>query len=204
MFQISAIFFAGANVNIKCCVLEETALHRACLQNLELLKLLIKVPSIKINTADNRGVTALHLACHTNKPQQVALLLRHGADITALTLRGETPIFYSIRPSMVPECSVSSLVQSSETSFEVMFRHIQNPKNKLDSSKCFLHTNKKDESLLLVGVRYGNLAAVKILVEQLSLFDVNGRTEDGKHRSHHKVWGCLGDFKNLNFLILKA
>jgi len=190
ILSVQTLLGLGADVNIKCCVLEETALHRACLQNLELLKLLLKVPSININSTDNRGVTALHLACHNNKPQQVALLLRQGADINCLTIRGETPIFYSIRPGAVPECAVSSLVQSKETSFEVMFRHIQNPKSNQDVAKCFLHRNKKDESLLLVGVKYGNLAAVRMLIEQLSLFDINETTEDGKTLIHHAMLQC--------------
>ena len=49
-----------------------------------------------VNERDHHGLTALHWAAHLNKPQYVTLLLQHGAEQTATSRDGGTPMMEAV------------------------------------------------------------------------------------------------------------
>eukprot|EP01027_Heterolobosea_sp_BB2_P019585 GEZU01027520.1.p1 GENE.GEZU01027520.1~~GEZU01027520.1.p1 ORF type:complete len:310 (+),score=21.70 GEZU01027520.1:193-1122(+) len=61
---------------------------------LETLKLLLASKIANVNEADENGLTALHWAVLTKKPEAVKVLLENGADVNSSDQIGFTPLFY--------------------------------------------------------------------------------------------------------------
>ena len=57
-----------------------------------ILKLLLSVPSIRINQCDSKTGAALHYAAEANSFQGVKLLLEHGAKPAIGNLKGQMPV----------------------------------------------------------------------------------------------------------------
>jgi len=58
----------------------------------EVAKLLLSVPDINVNAANNYGETLLHEACEMENTKIVKLLLAKGANVNAMTIDGETAL----------------------------------------------------------------------------------------------------------------
>jgi ankyrin repeat protein len=53
------------------------------------------------NSHDQNKMYPLHLACESNRHQVVELLLKYGADMNVLTVRGNTPLHIASRTGSV-------------------------------------------------------------------------------------------------------
>ena len=65
-------------------------------RNLDIVKKLLKAPTIDINCTDNRNFTPLHLSCYEGHLDVTELLLERGADVDAVDDNGRTPLFYAM------------------------------------------------------------------------------------------------------------
>eukprot|EP00516_Mucochytrium_quahogii_P008187 CAMPEP_0203753374 /NCGR_PEP_ID=MMETSP0098-20131031/7160_1 /ASSEMBLY_ACC=CAM_ASM_000208 /TAXON_ID=96639 /ORGANISM=" , Strain NY0313808BC1" /LENGTH=1004 /DNA_ID=CAMNT_0050643947 /DNA_START=290 /DNA_END=3301 /DNA_ORIENTATION=+ len=77
--------------------LSKNALYAACeTGNLDLLKVILSQKNkININEPTPRGCTCLHLASTMGSPENVKLLLKHGADADAIDEFGQTPLAWA-------------------------------------------------------------------------------------------------------------
>ena len=82
-------------VNMEMGDLGRNPLHKAAEDsNIEITRLLLKNPEMKVDAQDEFGYTALHRATHQAKPdkEMISLLINHGADIGVKNEFGDTPL----------------------------------------------------------------------------------------------------------------
>lgn len=83
---------------------KKTVLHLYCTENtLEshpIAELLIKKIPKLINLQDKSGYTALHLACQSDNPSLIKLLLSNGADVYSRDKKGKPPKDYILTPEL--------------------------------------------------------------------------------------------------------
>jgi ankyrin repeat protein len=82
----------GADVNLRCGIAGQTPLGNATqMGRADLVKILLAARA-EVNSADNRGTTALHIAAMVDQPEIITLLLSAGADPQARDAHGDRPI----------------------------------------------------------------------------------------------------------------
>ena len=179
LIAVETLIHLGADVNAKCCVLQETILHQACLSNKHLMmETLLNVPGVEVSALNTHGWTPLHLASQKGDVYKVRRLLEAGADVTIQSNRGDTPIFFSVqkKTSDVNDCA-----------FSVLFDFIKSSMDEKHAKDLLLHVDKKGESLLDCAVKFENFIALKSLLEFTGLFDINQRDRQGRSLLHLSI-----------------
>lgn len=78
-----------------------TPLHHACNRgHVAVVSEILKAQLSMINSSNDTGETALHLAVYAGNMNIVEQLLDHGANVDARNEYGETPLFYAARRNM--------------------------------------------------------------------------------------------------------
>ena len=172
-------------MNTKCCVLQETVLHQACVcQEHDMMEVFLSAPGVDVNAVNMHGWSPLHLAAQKGDTYKVRRLVEKGACVDLQSVRGDTPIFFSVQNNS-PE----------NTSFSVLFDYIRSNYSKEDAAAQFKHTNSKGETLLGCAVRHENFTALKILLEE-GLFDINHKDPQGYSLLHL----CVSHAPNMEIL----
>lgn len=90
---IDLLLQTNINVNYASPFTHETALHLAAANdNLLLLNRLLQAPNINVNAPTNLGLTPLHYATRSIKPNNVNLLIQYNANVNARDNNGDTPL----------------------------------------------------------------------------------------------------------------
>ncbi|CAM9703933.1 unnamed protein product, partial [Scytosiphon promiscuus] len=89
--MIQVLLAGGANANLPRWKHGETPLHTATRCNSHAAMLALLELGANVNAKDDQGRTALYIACETVAPDAADLLLRRGADETAVANTGFTP-----------------------------------------------------------------------------------------------------------------
>ena len=166
---MSLLLEEGADINLLSCA-GETALHVAVRHShIEAVRLLINSApdpvsaESLVNTANNEGETALHLACELCSPDAlpiVHILLNNGANLLTTTkLTGENPLHYAARCNSV------------ETMRE-FGRFIAGDYHSIANRQC-----KNGWSPLLTAANYGHEYVVELLLYKevrADVFDEHG------------------------------
>ena len=180
LLAVETLVELGADVNARCCVLQETVLHQACLskQN-EMLETLLSVKGVDVDMANMHGWSPLHLVCQQDDTYKVKRLLEFGATPTVISKRGDTPLFFSLQ-------KISG--DSDKSSFEILFDFIHKSMCQEDARYHFQHVNNKGESLLDCTVKHQNYVALKILLEMKNgMFDVKEKDSMGRSLLHLSI-----------------
>lgn len=97
LYGVFALLEQGVSINSFHPDLHFTPLIAAVYnQDIDMIELLVKYPSLNINQPGEKKNTALHYAAQTNSVQIVGLLLRHGADRNLKNTENLTPLDYAL------------------------------------------------------------------------------------------------------------
>ena len=176
LIAVDILLELGADVNAKCCVVQETVLHQACVSDVhEMMEAFLIVPSIDVNALNMHGWSPLHLAAQKGDTHKVKRLLERGACVDIKSVRGDTPIFFSLQNS-----------QSNNSAFSVLFDFIRKTNEEKYANAQFQHINKRGETLLDCAVKNEHFTGLKTLVEE-RLFDITHKDAQGKSLLHMSV-----------------
>lgn len=179
LIAVETLIKLGGDVNAKCCVLQETILHQACLDNKNLMMdTLLNVPGIEVSPLNMHGWTPLHLAAQKGDVYKVKRLLEVGADVTIQSNRGDTPIFFSVQ---------KKTVDVNDCAFSVLFDFIKESMDAKQAEELFSHVNKRRETLLDCAVKYENFIALKTLLDYGELFDIRQKDLQGRSLLHLSI-----------------
>ena len=85
----SALLQAGMDPNVRD-EFSDALIHATSRENIDLLKLLLSQPGIRLDESDDDGCTALMMAAKRGSLEMVGLLLHAGARVDVSNQRGET------------------------------------------------------------------------------------------------------------------
>jgi ankyrin len=95
----------GADPNVKA-MYGDTPLHMAIIsdrtENGRVVARMLRMGA-NVDARSNFGETPLHRAAYHGLTQRAGLLLKGKADVNARNLRGETPLFFAVRPESHPD-----------------------------------------------------------------------------------------------------
>ncbi|TYZ56883.1 hypothetical protein PybrP1_003608 [[Pythium] brassicae (nom. inval.)] len=103
----------------------QTALHIAVRKgHVDVLRALAKLPRVQehVNAGDRHANTALHVAASSAKecaPEMVELLLAAGASVSALNVRGQTPLAIHILTARADNASIARLLLGAPERLEL-------------------------------------------------------------------------------------
>lgn len=87
---------SGANALLVDSLVNNALHHAVRRRNKDVVDLLVRDSDIDVNARTQVGMTALHLVCLNGDLEICRSLLRHGAEITAVTVDCSTPLHTAI------------------------------------------------------------------------------------------------------------
>jgi hypothetical protein len=139
--------------------------------SLELLALLY--PHVGINAEDNRGLTALHLACLHGHTEAVRFLLAHGAAVDKATYDGKTALMYAaeggfeqITAALLAQGASVNLCASRDLYFITALRYATRS-GSLATVRALVQAGGQAASVLHYAEERGHLAIVNYLATQI-------------------------------------
>lgn len=135
-----------------------------------------------INIIDDEGNTALMLACLSNSPEVVNILLEHEADISIANYEGKKAIdFAKLNDKLKDDSKIISRLTPTPTDEEFLALCASGtPEEITQALNAEANINAMDEqnnTVLMIAAEKNNAEAVKILLEEE--IDINTQNQDG-------------------------
>ena len=108
LFVVNMLLARGADSNKQCGTFKETAMHKAVyayctFEDKRSIIFELLAHNVDINAPTREGLTALHMACRNGDIHLLMLLLQLGANIHAITTKGQTALMCAVWNKYEPE-----------------------------------------------------------------------------------------------------
>lgn len=165
--------------------------------NMEIVKFILSVSKININSKNNAGCNAVMLASHYGRNGIIRILLRHGANINTCAKHGDTALMLAVNGGHVS--TVKLLVQNKARLNDRNGKYsakkiLKKRKKKISKAKYTKLMNELDcieggNSALMIACDKGNYSIAKILIDAGAnihlINDFNGNALRLADMGHH-------------------